>query len=55
MSFDLSVTNPGFSEEQRQTIVSALSEKYSKDNIVFTRERPEDVDYCIVTTGLRSA
>lgn len=55
ISFNLSVGVPGFSEEQRTAIVSALSKAYNKDNIVFTLKRPENVDYSTLYLGQSSA
>ena len=55
LSFDLSVTDPAFSEEQRAAVLSALSEQYGKYNIAFTLERPEDVEYSTLYFGVSSA
>ncbi|MBO7089084.1 MAG: AIDA repeat-containing protein, partial [Lentisphaeria bacterium] len=55
LSFDLSVADPEFSDEQRAAVVSALSERFGKYNIVFTLERPEDIDYSTLYFGVSSA
>ena len=55
LSFDLSVADPAFSEEQRAAVLSALSERYGKYNVAFTLERPEDVEYSTLYFGVSSA
>ena len=55
LSFDLSVTDPEFSDEQRAAVVSALSERYGKYNIAFTLERPEDIEFSTLYFGVSSA
>ena len=42
LSFSVSVQNSWFSDEQKQTILTALTEKYEADGVVFTLERPPD-------------
>ena len=55
LSFDLSVTDPVFSEEQRAAVLSALSERYGKYNVAFTLERPEETEYSTLYFGVSSA
>ena len=55
LSFDLSVADPAFSDEQRAAVVSALSERYGKYNIAFALERPEDIEYSTLYFGVSSA
>ncbi len=55
LSFDLSVADPEFSDEQRAAVVSALSERFGKYNIVFTLERPEGIEYSTLYFGVSSA
>ena len=55
LSFDLSVADPAFSDEQRAAVVSALSEQYGKYNIAFTLARPEGIDYSTLYFGVSSA
>ncbi len=55
LSFDLSVADPAFSDEQRAAVVSALSEQYGKYNIAFTLERPEGIEFSTLYFGVSSA
>ena len=55
LSFDLSVADPAFSDEQRAAVVSALSERYGKYNIAFTLERPDGIEFSTLYFGVSSA
>ena len=55
LSFDLSVADPEFSDEQRAAVVSALSERYGKYNIAFTLERPDGIEFSTLYFGVSSA
>ena len=55
LSFDVSVTAPTFSDDQRTAIVSELSRMYDKYNIAFTLERPQNVEYSTLYFGQSTA
>ena len=55
IELDVAVTAPGFTAEQRESIVSELTRKYNKNNISFTLERPESGDYSTLYFGKSTA
>ncbi len=55
LSLSVSVQDPGFSEIQKQAILSGLSEQYGRNGIIFTLERPEDAEYSTLYFGKSDA
>ena len=55
LTVSVTVQNPAFSNAQKQEIVSALTEKYKADGVVFTTEKPQDASYSTVYFGESSA
>jgi len=55
VSLSVSVQNPGFSEAQKQEILSELTAQYKDDGVVFTTEKPKDSAYSTLFFGQSSA
>ena len=52
ISLDVKVEDSGMSEEQKRYILAELSEKYASANIVFTVEKPEEIqEYSTIFIG----
>jgi len=51
LSISVTVRNSGFSDAQKQTILSQLTAKYKADGVVFTLEKPQDVAYSTLYFG----
>jgi len=55
LSLPVTVRDPGYSEEQKAEIVLALTEQYGSEGVVFTLDRPENVEYSTLFFGQSDA
>ncbi|MBP5585516.1 MAG: AIDA repeat-containing protein [Lentisphaeria bacterium] len=51
LSFAVTVADPGFSDTQKQAILSELADRYAADGVAFTLTRPENTEYSTLYFG----